>query len=93
MSQIIQLNSLIDSSGLAQEDKEIWKKHTASVPDLFIENLIYFFEQMPQLVPWLNKNFKEKIEVIQTGDKQRWQDFLAKEKQELQAIIEEQAKI
>ena len=84
------LDSLIDKSSLNDQDKSSWRNIVASVPNIYIQQLVYFIEQVPQGLEWLNQNLKDKIEVLKQKDKTAWQSFLNKEKEDIVSLLNKQ---
>lgn len=73
----------------SDDDKEIWKARIEFMPPEYALFLLGLFEKSPQDIAWLNKNIKEKEEILESRDKNKWRALLEEEKKYLEKLSKE----
>lgn len=80
----------VESSGLSDEDKAAWKKAGENMPLDFVVYLTGLFETSPEDIAKINSNFKEKKAIVESQDKDAWDELLKKEKKELEKLTKDE---
>ena len=87
MDKVSHFRSLINKAKLSDEDREKWQNLTAGISDFQLANLIYFVEQIPDGLEWLNQNLKDKVEALKKKDKSAWSSLVKKEQADIKKIL------
>ncbi|MBS3903446.1 MAG: hypothetical protein KGZ30_03700 [Anaplasmataceae bacterium] len=83
--EMVILEAVINKSDLSDDDKNRWKVFLGSAPDWVQGDFVDLFEEKPEMLQWLNQNWKDKEEFAKTG--RPWSDFWLKEAESLENFL------
>jgi len=72
--------NIVWDSGLSDKDKDMWYRLVNTMDPITLIPLLESLEMFPEDLPFLTKNFKEKVEAFRTQDETEAQRIIEEER-------------
>lgn len=78
-NNFFQLKEILEKEGVNEEEKALWRSFILAAGEQALKPIVEVLEKEPQLIKFFTENLKRKLKIMETKNKDSWNQLVAEE--------------